>query len=74
MIATLIAVLSESTLFVIIYLLTTISLGIVTAWVYYDAKEKGNNKAWAWAGAVAGLSLLGGIPGIILLSIYVIQR
>jgi hypothetical protein len=67
-------ILSEPVVFGIIYLGTIIIIGIATGWVYYDAKEREIRRAWAWAGAVGILSLLGGIPGILVFIIYLIHR
>jgi hypothetical protein len=67
-------ILSEPVVFGIIYLGTIIIIGIATGWVYYDAKEREIRRGWAWASAVGILSLLGGIPGILVFIIYLIHR
>ena len=58
----------------IIFLILAIVFGIVGRWIYRDAKARGSEWAWQWGVGVALLFLMGIVPGLLGVLIYVTVR
>lgn len=55
-------------------LLVLLIVGLIGLWVYRDAKKRGSGWAWQWAIGVVILLLMGIVPGLIAVVIYVLLR
>lgn len=65
-----------SEMFVNITLLL-IAIGIlmlIGRWIYFDAKSRGSDWAWQWATGVPFLFVLGVVPGMLAVVIYLLVR
>lgn len=58
----------------IILLLGLVLAVVVGGWVYRDAKARGSEPAWGWAGGIVLLFLLGLFPGLVGIALYLTVR
>lgn len=58
----------------IILLILFLVFGLIGGWVYRDAKSRGSDWAWQWGVGIALLFLLGLVPGLLGVLIYVSVR
>jgi hypothetical protein len=60
---------------VVLILFVTLLLAVVVGgWVYSDAKARESESPWAWAIGIGLLFLLGLIPGLIGITLYLLVR
>lgn len=60
-------------LFIILIIVLLLGL-VVGRWVYRDAKKRGSDWAWQWAVGIVFLFLLGLVPGLLGVIIYLLVR
>ena len=58
----------------IVVAILAIVFGLVGRWVYKDAKARGSDWAWQWGVGVGFLFLLGLVPGLLGMLIYISVR
>ncbi len=58
----------------IVVAILAIVFGLVGRWVYRDAKARGSDWAWQWGVGVGFLFLLGLVPGLLGVLIYISVR
>ena len=56
---------------VVILLVLVVAFGLIGRWVYRDAKSRGSEWAWQWGVGIAVLFLMGLVPGLLGILIYV---
>jgi hypothetical protein len=59
---------------VVILLVLVVAFGLIGRWVYRDAKSRGSEWAWQWGVGIAVLFLMGLVPGLLGILIYVTVR
>jgi len=58
----------------IVLLIILLIAGFVGRWVYRDAKARGSDWAWQWAVGIVLLFLVGFVPGLLGIVIYLLVR
>jgi putative flippase GtrA len=58
----------------ILLLVLVVAFGLVGRWVYRDARSRGSEWAWQWGVGIAVLSLVGLVPGLLGLVVYLVVR
>lgn len=56
----------------VVLLVLVVVFGLVGRWVYRDAKKQGSEWAWQWGVGVAVLFLVGFVPGLLGLVVYLL--
>ena len=59
---------------IIIFLVLFIAFGLIGRWVYRDARSRGSDWAWRWGVGIALLFLMGLVPGLFGILVYVVTR
>ena len=59
---------------VVILLVLVVAFGLIGRWVYRDEKSRGSEWAWQWGVGIAVLFLMGLVPGLLGILIYVTVR
>jgi len=58
----------------IVVAILAVAFGLVGRWVYRDAKSRGSDWAWQWGVGVGFLFLLGIVPGLLGMLVYISVR
>lgn len=58
----------------ILLLIVLLLAAFVGRWIYHDAKRRGSDWAWQWAVGIVILFLVGLVPGLLGIIIYLLVR